>query len=97
MRAGRATVIDFKSFSFRERDAAEWANRLRDVTNGVPLDQGGQRYEEMRLGYRSLSTRNVRELARKYGATFVITEKPFRLALKVVYENGSYVVAHATQ
>lgn len=57
----------------------EWWRRMRD------LGGGGK-------GYDSLSEERYIELARKYGASYLVVPKGRRLDLKRVYENGGYAV-----
>jgi len=42
-------------------------------------------------GYDALTTDEVRSAARKYGAAFVITEKPKEFRLPKLYENKDFI------
>jgi len=57
----------------------EWWRRMRD------LGGGGR-------GYDSLSEERYIDLARKYGASYLVVPKGRRLDLEKVYENGGYAV-----
>lgn len=92
LRAERAIVVDFKSFAFQEKDAQEWRERLFNLTSHIAYQKRGNRYQEMRLGYTSLSEQAFMELAKKYRADFVVMEKPNHLEFPTVYENSSYIL-----
>jgi hypothetical protein len=46
-------------------------------------------------GYNNLSTDQVLKAAEKYGARFVITEKPKTFDLKKLYENKKFILYEA--
>jgi hypothetical protein len=55
-------------------------------------DIGWKRVNGVYDGYNNLSTDEVRRAAKKYGARFVITEKPKAFNLKKTYENKKFIL-----
>ncbi|MBW1853636.1 MAG: hypothetical protein JRJ00_02990, partial [Deltaproteobacteria bacterium] len=43
-------------------------------------------------GYNALSTEEIILTAQKYGATYIITEKPKRFELPSIYENNAFIL-----
>lgn len=90
--ARRAIVVDFKSFAFRDRDAAEWERRLTAVTGGVPFTLRGDRWSELRAGYASLTTADAVRIGGGYGAAYVIREATQPLDLPIAFRNAGWSV-----
>ena len=86
-RTGRPEVVNRKDIPQDARGIIEWYTRLKDIyytTEGgieQPLDSIGVR-----------GTESVRELAQKYGATYVLMDRGQLLALPVVFRNDEYIV-----
>ncbi len=64
--------------------AEEWFERMNDL--------GWTERFNSKEGFDKLSTKAIIKTARKYGARFVVTEKPKTFSLPVVYENNKYVL-----
>jgi hypothetical protein len=86
-RAGRAEVANRKDLPQDARSIVEWNRRIHDIYYATiegelqPLDSLGV-----------LGTRRVRELAKKYGANYVIMDRGQLLALPIVYRNDEYII-----
>jgi len=92
LRAERAIVVDFKSTAYLEADVREWRDRLLDLTSHAVYARKQDPYPAMRVGYQSLTSDGVGFIATKYGATFVVAEKPTRFGMPLLYENPSYAL-----
>jgi hypothetical protein len=66
------------------RFAREWFDRMYDL--------GWRKRFGAKEGYGALTTDEVRRAARKYGAAFVITEKPKEFSLPKLYENKEFIL-----
>jgi hypothetical protein len=64
--------------------AREWFDRMYDI--------GWRERFGAKEGYGALTTDEVRSAARKYGALFVITEKPKEFSLPKLYENKEFIL-----
>ena len=64
--------------------AKAWLERMNDL--GWKTLWGGQ------SGYNALSTEEIILTAQKYGATYIITEKPKRFELPSIYENNAFIL-----
>lgn len=64
--------------------AEEWFERMNDL--------GWTERFNAREGFSKLSTKAIIKAANKYGARFVITEKPKTFSLPILYENSKYVL-----
>jgi len=62
----------------------EWFERMDDL--------GWTEQFNAREGFSKLSTKAIIKAANKYGARFVVTEKPKTFSLPIVYENNKYVL-----
>jgi hypothetical protein len=87
-RTGRPEVVNRKDIPQDARSILEWDRRIKDIyyyespTGSVgPIDSVGQ-----------LGTERVRELAKKYHADFVLSDRTQLLALPRAYWNEEYVV-----
>jgi hypothetical protein len=86
-RTGRAEVVNKKDIPQDARGIVEWDRRLKDIyytdDHGVPttLDSIGAR-----------GTDDVRALAEKYHADYVLSDRGQLLTLPVAYSNDEYVV-----
>jgi len=96
-RTGRSEVAVWKDIPQDARSMVEWFHRLRNIfyyqidDQSEPLDTVG-----------GLGTRRAVEMARLYGATYIVTDQDHPLALRAVYPNREhpndeyvvYVVPH---
>jgi hypothetical protein len=97
-RTGRAEVATWKDIPQDAQSMVEWFHRLRNVfyyqldDQSEPLDSVG-----------GLGTRRAVEMARLYGADYIVTDQDHPLALQAVYPNREhpndeyvvYAVPHA--
>jgi hypothetical protein len=90
LKAGRAIVADFKAIPFARDGLREWRERIRDLTNDVVFPSSGYRKKELRTGYASLTAEDFSALAAKYGASFILVEKPKELPFALVHETGGF-------
>ena len=86
----RATLGDWaegaNSLYLDNQFAREWLSRMKDLgwkTFCVDSNAGG---------YFDLKTEEVVKTAKKYGAKFIITEKPKTFELKKAYENNKFIL-----
>jgi hypothetical protein len=90
-RTGRPEVVNKKDIPQDARGIVEWDRRLKDIyyvnDHGVisPLDSIGSR-----------GTNEVRGLAEKYHADYVLMDRSQMLGLPIVYRNDEYVVYRIT-
>ena len=84
----RATIGDWPEggniIYLDARFAREWFDRMHDI--------GWRERFGAKTGYTALSTAAVRRAARKYGASFVVTEKPKKFDLLKLYENQKFIL-----
>jgi hypothetical protein len=64
--------------------ADEWLSRMHDI--------GWKTFAGEKEGYNKLTTEEVITVAKKYGAPFVISEKPKQFNLPHLYENTSFIL-----
>lgn len=84
----RATLGDWaegaNAIYLDNRFALEWYQRMNDL--------GWKRLHGQVDGYNNLSTADIEQVAKKYGAKFIITEKPKTFALQKLYENKRFIL-----
>jgi hypothetical protein len=90
VKAKRAIVADFKAIAFTREGLRQWRERIRDLTNDAPFADGGDRDEELSRGYASLTADDVRRLADKYRASYILVEKPKQLPFELVHETVAF-------
>jgi hypothetical protein len=88
-RTGRPEVVTRKDIPQDAASIVEWFNRLRTVYYQFDPSEGGLVFAKS-LGH--LGTDHVRQVARQYGARYVLTDRREPLSLPVVYWNDEYVV-----
>ena len=59
-----------------------------DITH----ERYGEKLHGASEGYNSLTTHDVLQVAKKYGAKFIITEKPKTFKLQKLYENERFIL-----
>lgn len=86
----RATLGDWAegstSIFLDNQFTQEWFSRMYDL---------GCRPYKWFEGYNNLSTNKILSVANKYGAKFVVTEKPKVFKLNKLYENEQFVLYEA--
>ena len=86
-RTGRPEVVNRKDIPQDAAGIVEWHDRLKDI---YTTQFGGVDQSVDSVG--ALGTDRVRELAAKYHAQFVLSDRTQLLQLPVVYRNEEYVV-----
>ncbi len=64
--------------------ADEWFERMNDL--------GWTQRFNAREGFKMLSTEAIINVAHKYGAKYIVTEKPKKFSLQKIYENQKYIL-----
>ncbi len=64
--------------------AKEWLARMNDL--------GWKTFLGSRSGYNDLSTEQILTTAQKYGAGYIVTEKPKRFDIPRIYENDQFIL-----
>lgn len=68
--AGRAVVVDWKSTPVLADELIVWHERINDIANRSVKD-----YEDAESGYRSQPLSELRTIAKKYGAQYVVLDR----------------------
>ena len=89
--AGRAIVVDFKSFPFQDTAMLEWRTRLQDCY-GTVEKIGFAAAREMDVNYRSIPMQRVLMLARKYGIDYAVLYRVTDCKFPVLFENRLYKI-----
>lgn len=89
-RAGRAVVVTYKDIPQDAAGLVEWRRRLYDIYT-YPHAAGGDDPHWI-VSLSELGARRLRELADKYGADYVLTDRYRRASLPVAYANATYVI-----
>lgn len=94
----RSTVVTLSELlevAFAPEYAPVWRERFEALVPGAQARFAGDYFANARLTaevYRSLPTRRLLEVARRYGASFAVVERPSPHPLPVVWENEGFVV-----
>jgi hypothetical protein len=86
-RTGRPEVVNRKDIPQDAAGIVEWSARVKDVFGTKVGDE-----ETAVDSIGALGTDRVRELAKKYGAQYVLSDRGQLLRLPVAYDNEEYVV-----
>lgn len=86
-RTGRPEVANRKDIPQDAPGIVEWHRRLEDI---FTIEFGGQEQSVDSVG--ALGTERVLELARKYHAAYVLSDRQQLLELPVAFQNDEYVV-----
>lgn len=86
-RTGRPEVANRKDIPQDAPGIVEWHRRLKEI---FTIEFGGQEQSVDSVG--PLGTERVLELARKYHAAYVLSDRQQLLELPVAYQNDEYVV-----
>jgi hypothetical protein len=91
--ASRSNIGDFKTNPDGPQLLAEWYERLSDLAGGtLPQGKGFQNLAPLNQAYASLSTEQLLEIGKKYGAKYALIPQKSAAGLEVIYENKSYRV-----
>jgi hypothetical protein len=84
----RATLSDWaegaNALYLDKQFTEEWVARMDAL--------GWRTWNLMEKGYSALSTEQIVAAAQKYGAKFIITQKPKKFALNMLYENEGFAL-----
>jgi hypothetical protein len=73
----------------------EWRERFEQVAPGAIEQFGGNFFDNQRLigeAYNTLTAADFARIAQRYGASYLVMEKPNLRAFPVVYENEKFIV-----
>ncbi|MFV2070679.1 MAG: DUF6798 domain-containing protein, partial [Pirellulales bacterium] len=87
-RAGRAEVANYKDVPQDARSLVEWWQRI-DALYRFDSDEGQRKY---RRTLAQQGDQRLKELAARYGARYLVTERKPPLGFKMLYDNRRYVV-----
>jgi len=89
----RATLGDWaegsNAFYLDNQFACEWLSRMNDL--------GWRKIHGEGEGYQNLTTGEIVMAAKKYGATYIIAQKPKTFELKKIYENKLFILYEASE
>ncbi|MBN1875376.1 MAG: hypothetical protein JXA33_14195 [Anaerolineae bacterium] len=94
-RSTLVTLSDLLEVALVPDYAVEWQEKFAQVAPGAIAHFGGNYFINRQLtaeAYYSLSTADIRRIAEKYQASYVVIEKPHALDLPVVYENEEFII-----
>jgi len=90
-----ATLPEVMEIPFAPDYLSNWQSRFESVAPGA-VARFNYNYGENQAiaaeAYYSLSLEEVRQVARQYGASYLVVEKPHTRDLPVVYENEGFIV-----
>jgi hypothetical protein len=90
-----ATLSELLEAAFAPEYVEYWQPRFADVAPGALEHFRGNYFDNKAVtaeAFYSLSTADLEALAAKYGADYLVVEKPHTHDLPVAYENGEFVV-----
>lgn len=92
--AERSTVVSFKAMVWLEKDQRIWMERLADLANVRELTCRGRTGcgRMLRAGYDSLSADDLRRLAAKYGASYLVARSGRSSVGPTIYRNTEFSV-----
>lgn len=85
--SNRAIVADWKSFPFQENAMLEWANRMCDLANKQNCIYKKMTYDDVVSGYHKHTRELFMELSKKYGFSYVVSDKEIA-GLEKIYSNN---------
>jgi hypothetical protein len=94
-RAQVASLTDMLEIAIVPDYFQTWTKRFDDLAPGARAQFQGDPFDNRQItarAYASLSDADLLQLARAYGATYVVVEKPHLRPWPVVYENEGYLI-----
>jgi hypothetical protein len=94
-RAQVASLADMLEIAIVPDYLQTWTKRFDDLAPGARAQFQGDPFDNRQItarAYASLSDADLLQLARAYGATYVVVEKPHLRPWPVVYENEGYLI-----
>lgn len=95
--AGRSEVVTRKDVPQDARSIVRWSDEMHDIYAWGNPEQGYRWYNSLAAALAVLSPDQLRRLADRYEADYVLTVRWPRLPLTVVYENQWYVIYQLRQ
>ncbi|MBN1886510.1 MAG: hypothetical protein JW850_00915 [Thermoflexales bacterium] len=93
------TLADLLEIALVPDNIDVWNERFEQLAPGALSRFGGDFFENMRItaeAFYSLTPGELLRIASRYGATYLVVEKPHSHALPLVYENDHYLVYKLT-
>jgi hypothetical protein len=94
-RSSVATLTELLEAAFSPAYVGYWRPRFEAVAPGALAQFRGNIFENKAVtaaAYYSLSTADMEAVARRYGADYLVVERPHAYDLPIVYENSGYTV-----
>lgn len=94
----RATVVTLSEFidaAFTPQYVETWRPRFEALAPGALARFRGDIFENLDITKQAFyghSADDFRRIARQYGASYLVVEKPHTYAFPVVYENGQFII-----
>ena len=89
--AGRALVVDFRSFPFHGPSMEEWRERL-DAVYGPTRRRGYGALAAFDRRWRGVTDERLRALSSRYGAGYAVLHRGTATALPVLYEDDAFTL-----
>ncbi len=96
--SGRSTVVLFSDLTdviYTPGYLETWRRRFDDLAPGAFAQFRGDFFENLAItasAFNSLSSADLQRIANKYGAEYLVMEKPNLRDFRVVYENARYII-----
>lgn len=90
-----ALLLDLSDIIYTPEYLGTWRSRFEDLAPGAFAQFRGDFFENPAITARafySLSSADLQRIAHKYGAEYLVMEKPNLRAFPVVYENGRFII-----
>lgn len=87
--SARAIVVDF-TLPLSDEAMMEWNERIYDLAGGQTLTLGYPWVTQIRDAYNGLTQEQLIQLANKYGATYIVVNRPTKLTLPQLYIDSRY-------
>lgn len=87
--AERAIVVDYTSIPFKDAAMREWRSRMR-IAYGDVEGSGFWGLDEMKASYRASDPARLRQVGRRYGATYAVLYSDTPWAGPTLYRNADY-------
>lgn len=94
-RSSLTTITELSEIAFTPEAITSWKERFNDVIPGVYGQFRGNYFDNLLLtkqAYANLSLERIGYLARRYGISYVVAEKPNSYFLPVVYQNEKFII-----
>jgi len=92
----RTTVVTLSELleaAFEPKYANYWQERFEDVAPGALKQFKGNIYDNLTItkkAYYSLTKENIKKIAKKYQASYLVIEKPYCYRFPIIYEDNEF-------